>query len=287
VRPWLPEREVSPALARALVESQFPQLAPAQVAPLGEGWDNTVYTVNEKWVFRFPRRQIAVPLLETELRVLPSLPQLPLPIPRPEFHGAASEPYPWPFAGYPLIAGRTADQAGLTLAERERAARPLGQFLKALHALPAAQVGPDRFNRLAADKLRGNTRDRLRELGVGQPDFFDAPLRSPRADTLVHGDLHARQILVLDGAISGVIDWGDLHAGDPASDLGIAYGLLPPSARQEFRRAYGPVDEDTWALARMTALCLGAALGVYAKSLGDDALHREALTAIDFATRTG
>ena len=61
LRPWTPEREVDAGLARALVEEQFPQFKPARVEPLGEGWDNAVFKANDKWVFRFPRRQLAAP----------------------------------------------------------------------------------------------------------------------------------------------------------------------------------------------------------------------------------
>ena len=69
-RPWTAEHTVDEALARSLVETQFPDLAPARLTPLGVGWDNTVYDVDGRWVFRFPRRAIAVPLLETELSPL-------------------------------------------------------------------------------------------------------------------------------------------------------------------------------------------------------------------------
>lgn len=81
VDPWSPERVVDAELARELIESRFPRLAPARVEPLGEGWDNSVFAVNGAWVFRFPRRQLAVPLIEAELRLLPSLPPLPVPVP--------------------------------------------------------------------------------------------------------------------------------------------------------------------------------------------------------------
>ena len=70
--PWLPERTVDAALARELIEQQFPLKAP-RVEALGEGWDNSVFAVNGEWVFRFPRRQVAVPLLDREARVLPQL----------------------------------------------------------------------------------------------------------------------------------------------------------------------------------------------------------------------
>ncbi|MGZ6142255.1 MAG: phosphotransferase [Myxococcales bacterium] len=283
LRPWLPERAVDAAAAQALIEAQFPQLKPARVTPLGEGWDNTAFAVNDAWVFRFPRRQIAVPLIEREIVVLPQLSgRLPLPVPAPELIGAAVESFPWPFAGYRMLPGRTADQAGLTLAQRERAAAPLGRFLQALHALPIA-AGRDAFDRLQAAKMRRHTAPRLRELGLPEPGFFDDPVRAPLSGVLVHGDLHARQVLVDgEGSVCGVIDWGDVHSGDPACDLAIAWTLLPHPARPSFRQAYGAIDPETWALARLRGLHLCAALGVYAKHTSDEPLLREALAAFDF-----
>ena len=281
LKPWLAERTVDAALARELIEARFAQLAPARVEPLGEGWDNTVYRVNEVYVFRFPRRQIAVPLIQREIAVLPKL-ALPLPTPGPAFVGAAAgERFPWPFAGYRMLAGRTADQAALTPAQRAAQAPALGRFLQALHALPL-NAGPDSFDRMNAARIRKHTGERLRELELPVPPWFDEPVRAPVRSALVHGDLHARQLLVEDGALSGVIDWGDVHFGDPACDLSIAWTFLPPAARPAFRAAYGFVDEETWCLARLRGLHLAAALAVYARHVTDERLLREALQAFEF-----
>jgi aminoglycoside phosphotransferase (APT) family kinase protein len=284
LKPWLPERAIEVALARELIEEQFPPLAPARVEPLGEGWDNTVFRVNDAYVFRFPRRQIAVSLIEREIAVLPQIAgKLPLPIPIPEFAGAASgERFPWPFAGYRMLAGRTADQASLSDDQRAAAAPALGGFLKALHALPI-DPGPDSFDRLDAERMRNHAGERLRELDLAVPSFFDDPVREPVRSVAVHGDLHARQILVeADGAPCGVIDWGDVHFGDPACDLAVAWMFLPPRARPAFQAAYGFADGETWRLARLRALHLAAALGVYAKHVTDERLLREALQAVEF-----
>src|SRR5213078_2237000 len=112
--PWAAERVVIPDLARRLVDAQFPDLRPVQLELLGEGWDNTAYLVNNLIVFRFPRREVAAPLLEVEARVLPRIaPRLPVPVPRPRWVGRATSEYPWPFLGYPLLSGRRADLAEL------------------------------------------------------------------------------------------------------------------------------------------------------------------------------
>ena len=84
VNVWDAEHALDATAARVLLSGQFPDLALASVQPLGIGFDNTVYLVDDVWVFRFPRREVAVPLMERELAVLPGLaPRLPLPVPVP------------------------------------------------------------------------------------------------------------------------------------------------------------------------------------------------------------
>ena len=274
------EIQLDAALAGALIAAQFPSLAQPRVEPLGEGWDNFVFRVNDAWVFRFPRRAVAVPLLETELRVLPRIaPRLPLPVPVPELRGSPGPRFPWPFAGHRRIAGETADRAALTERGRAALAEPLGKFLRTLHALPPSGVEPDAIGRLDAGRLRREIRARL----PSPPPWIDDPVRPPRAEALVHGDLHARQLLIADGRLGGVIDWGDAHLGDPAVDLAVAHALLPPDARAAFLAAYGEVEPETWKLARLRALHVSAALWTWARQRGDAPLVREALAAIERA----
>ena len=70
---WSADIDIGAPLARSLIESQFGRLAPARLEPFGEGWDNAAFLVNDQWVFRFPRRKVAAPLQETEMRVLPAI----------------------------------------------------------------------------------------------------------------------------------------------------------------------------------------------------------------------
>lgn len=293
--PWDAERVVSPELAKALVEEQFPQLVPAEVEPFGLGWDNTAHLVNGAVIFRFPRRPIAVELIVTEARVLPVIaPRLPLAAPVPSFVGEPTARFPWPFAGYPALPGRAASAVGLTEGERLRAAEPLARFLAALHALPTGglELPPDVIGRLDLLRLAPDTRARLEEIGQVGLVADIRPLleiveegvskaRPPRTGTLVHGDLYARHLIVDDEAcLTGVIDWGDLHAGDPAVDLSVVHSFLPPSAHDAFLRVYRPVDEDTWHLARLRALHHSAAVVVYGHHTGTDDLLREGLVAL-------
>ena len=79
---------------------------------------------------------------------------------------------------------------------------------------------------------------------------------------------------------AGVIDWGDIHLGDPASDLMIAHAFFPPAARSLFRQAYGRIDERTWEMGRVTALWHTVAVLLYACDIGDADLVREGQLAL-------
>ena len=290
LQPWEAEREVTPELALALVREQFPELAAGRAEPFGSGWDNTAFLVDGDAVFRFPRKQSTVELLERESRFLPHLAgRLPLAVPHPRWIGRPTERFPWPFAGYPRLAGTTADAADLSDGERAAAAEPLGRFLAALHAIPpdGLALPPDLIGRTAFARRLPELVERLERLcadgRIADPApwlrLFQGELPAPPPWTVpVHGDLYVRHLLV-DGArrVTGVIDWGDVHAGDPGADLTIAYGFLPPRARDAFFRAYGPADVRTRRVARLRAAFHAPALALYADSTGDEVLLREAL----------
>jgi aminoglycoside phosphotransferase (APT) family kinase protein len=294
---WTAEREVTPELASALIREQFPPLASGgapSIERLGVGWDNVAYLVGGTHVFRFPQRALAVPLVETEARLLPVIaPRLPLPVPVPLFFGRPSAAYPWPFQGYARLSGRSACGAGLDETARERLAVPLARFLRALHAFPAdeaARLGApgDTIGRADLPKRARETRERLADArarrlfdGGDALDAICAEAEAARSSTpppaLVHGDLYARHLLV-DGAaaLSGVIDWGDVHVGHPALDLSIAFGFLPPRAREAFFSAYGGApDEGVLRHARLHALFYGVTLLLYGTDAADADLVRE------------
>ncbi len=133
---WDAEVIVDEPLVRVLLAEQFPELDAGSARLLGEGWDNSVWVVEDRWAFRFPRREIALPGVERELRVLPRVaPLLPVPIPEPRFVGAPSDRFPWPFFGAPLLSGAEVADAELDDRARERLGVELGRFLRALHGV--------------------------------------------------------------------------------------------------------------------------------------------------------
>lgn len=307
-RPWNPEREVSIDLATRLIEEQFPELVPVRVEVLGVGWDNIAFRVGarsgaEDWVFRFPRREMGVELMRTESGLLPAIaPHLSLPIPVPACVGQPGDGYPWPFAGYRMLSGETACRADLDLARRAQAAAPLAEFLASLHSVPAELAREhgapgDTLGRLEPERRVPQIEERLGEsvrhgLIASQDPWRwiidQTPLDwVPGGSHLVHGDFYARHVLVdEEGRPAGVIDWGDVHIGDPAVDLSIAHGFLPPAAREQFRERYGPIDPAAWKMARLKALHSAAMILAYGHDVDDRALVREGLCALaHLATR--
>jgi aminoglycoside phosphotransferase (APT) family kinase protein len=266
------EIEVTAELVRDLLVEQRPDLAELPLRRVASGWDNEIVRLGDELAVRLPRRLASAYLVANEARWLSELaPGLPLPVPTPLHLGEPSERlgYPWQWTIVPWFTGVPAEQAPFR--DPHEAARQLGEFQAAVHQ-PAPADAPsnpyrgvplaDRAERLAeglvslGDHVDG---DRLRRLWadlVATPAWPGPPL-------WLHGDVHPLNILVTDGRISAVIDFGDITAGDPASDLAGAWTLFDREARTTFRAAAGgavPIDDDTWRRARGWALALGVAM---------------------------
>jgi aminoglycoside phosphotransferase (APT) family kinase protein len=300
--PWAPDIEVTAQLAGALIAEQFPALGPRELESEGEGWDNAAYLVNGTFVFRFPRRSATTKLIDRESRLLPSLaPRLPLPVPAPEFIGRPSAAYPWPFAGYRRLAGRELSRLRPAENEYGALAADLGSFLRALHSLDAAPLlamglAPDEIGRLDDARMMPKLRSRvavLYEAGlVDDPAvILEAverlrPIRPALRHTVAHGDLYARHVLVNERLRAcGIIDWGDLHYGDPAVDLSIVFSLIPPAARNAFLAAYGPLDERALVPARFRAIYHSAMVAHYGHRIADADLVYIGLRGLALAAR--
>jgi aminoglycoside phosphotransferase (APT) family kinase protein len=277
---------------RRLIAGQYPEVELATLRRLGAGWDNDVWLADERWAFRFPRRALALNGVEREIALLPRLAsRLPLPIPVPVFVGRPAEGYPWPFFGARFLPGREIADAGLDDDARDRLARPLAAFLRALHAVRLDGLPEDPFRRADMVFRAQATRERfaeLEQLGLWRPSPAVAELLAraerlspPAATAVVHGDLHFRHVLVADnGTPTGVIDWDDLCRADPAIDLVLLWTTLGRRGRETFLDAYGPVGEEGLLRARVLALFLAATLAASAHREGMDTLEREALASL-------
>jgi aminoglycoside phosphotransferase (APT) family kinase protein len=275
---------VDEPLARRLLHAQFPELAGAPIRLLSEGWDSTVFLVDETWAFRFPRREIVVPALEVELAILPRLaPALPVAVPVATHVGRPGEGFPWPWSGAPLIPGAEATGTG----DRGALAPQLARALRALHA---ADVGPLRRDLNARADMQRRvpfTRERLaeiRELWTAPVDrILEAAegLSAPGASAVCHGDLHFRHLIVERGELRGLIDWIDICFDDPAIDLQLYWSFFEPAERKGFAAAYGPLDEATLLRARVIALFLNAMLLQYGTAEGHTEVAREARASLE------
>jgi aminoglycoside phosphotransferase (APT) family kinase protein len=255
------ELAVDPPLVRRLLAEQHADLAALPLRPAASGWDNVMYRLGDDLAVRLPRRAAAAPLIANELRWLPQLAdRLPLPVPSPVRGGTPGAGYPWPWAVTPWLPGRIAADAILT--RPPRAAHGLGRFVaapgrpappdapaNAFRGVPLLDRQPavlERLDRLgsAVDSRRARA---VWSAAVAVPPWAGAPV-------WLHGDLHPANLLVDRGALTAVIDFGDLTAGDPGTDLSVAWMLFGPDERAVFRAAAGQPDDETWTRARGNAL---------------------------------
>lgn len=263
------EVEVDEALVRELLREQHPDLAALPVRRAATGWDNAIFRLGDSLSARLPRRVLAVPLLLRERRWLPVMAaDLPLPVPVPVRAGEPGCGYPWPWTIGPWFPGDTAEATPPR--DLDSAAGALGRFLAAVHR-PAPPDAPRSFFRgIALPERDQALRDGLKTLSaeveaeqvlaqweraLDAPPWHGEPV-------WLHGDVHPLNLVVHRGELSAVIDFGDLTAGDPASDLVIGWMLFRGSSRERFRRTAGgggPVDDGTWRRAWGWALALGTA----------------------------
>ncbi|MET7987738.1 aminoglycoside phosphotransferase family protein [Streptomyces sp. NPDC005281] len=278
--------DITEALIRDLLREQHPDLADLPLRLGALGWDNQVWRLGDDLAVRLPwATQSADALLRKEYAWVPLLaPRLPLRVPVPQRLGEPGERFPRPWLVTTWVPGEPADRAPVT--RPKEAAVALADFLTALH-LPApdgAPAGRDRGGP-PADTAEHLTRAlaSATELGlVSDPaavravweDAATAPEWSgPRL--WLHGDLHPANVLTTDGTISGVIDFGDLFAGDPALDLAAAWILLPDGAVDHFHAAYRPSPDSAtlrrargWAVLRALGFLHIADAGVHGRPGG-------------------
>jgi len=266
--------DITPGLAARLVAAQFPQWADLPVVPVAvDGWDNTTFRLGDELCVRLPSADAYVAQVEKEHRWLPILArQLPLPIPEPVAMGRPGGGFPRPWSIYRWIEG---DQASVDrIANVTVFAADLAGFLAALYAIDASGgPPPGTHNFFRGGPLgtydaqwspgrqdRGLVRASIQRL-AGEIDseaateVWEAALASTwdRPPVWVHGDVAASNLLVTEGRLRAVIDFGCAAVGDPACDLVMAWTFFAGETSEVFRRGL-PFDDATWARGRGWAL---------------------------------
>ena len=265
------EIETDAALVRRLLAGQFPQWADLRIDPVESyGTDHDIYRLGDHLAARLPRIGWATKQAATEAEWLPRLaPHLPLALPVQLAMGRPSEGYPFDWSVYEWLPGENPNG---TIADLEQAAVDLAAFVTALRRidttdafprLPGGRGGPlaesDEGVRRSITQL-GDRIDGDATLGSWQESLDARQWDGP--EVWVHGDLLPGNLLVVDGRLSAVIDFGGLNVGDPACDLQPAWNVFAGDSRLRFR-AELDADDASWLRGRGWALCQAAVALAY------------------------
>ncbi|MGI8397700.1 aminoglycoside phosphotransferase family protein [Agrobacterium deltaense] len=256
---------VSTEQVRALVGSQFPQWAGLNIRPVElSGWDNRSFCLGDEMLIRMPSAARYVAQVEKEHRWLPALaPLLPFPIPAPLALGQPGQGYPFRWSVYRWLEGEPLARY-LDCVDLSTIAIDVAAFLRALHGVDASDgppAGAHNFHRGGSLSVYDGE---AKASAVRLADEVDQALAMEiwqlalsshwrKQGVWVHGDIAEGNLLVKDGRLSAVIDFGSSGVGDPSSDLILAWNVLDAESRAVFRRALD-LDEATWQRGRGWAL---------------------------------
>ncbi|HEV2524197.1 MAG TPA: aminoglycoside phosphotransferase family protein [Gammaproteobacteria bacterium] len=253
-------------LAHKLIREQFPEYAYLFITSVEkQGHDNRTYRLGKDMLIRMPTEESYALKVPKEQALLPKLaPHLTVNIPVPIKMGTPSKDYPYPFSIYKWLEGKSIDLLVLDEHCQERLAFDLGRFLKALQSIADVDgPAPGQHNWWRGDPVSvydKGAREQIEKLsGVIDADKamnlweHACKTRWDKPPVWIHGDFAIGNMLLQDGRLSAIIDFGGMALGDPACDLVIAWTFLKEKAREIFIKEIA-LDEDTWLRARGWAL---------------------------------
>jgi len=278
-----------------LLEEQF-KMKIENICLIANGWDNDVYKINNKYLFRFPRRDFAKDLIEKEGNALPIIKQyVNIPLPTPVFFGNPTNYYPYRFLGYNYLNDLSIED--IVSINAIDSISVLATFLLQLHTVPIIKVesivGYDDLDRLNVKKRKGiliENASKIKDMGIYDTleleSYIDnlADIKLDNEKTLVHGDMHIRNLLYnIDGVVSSVIDFGDIHIGHRACDISIVYSIIPSEYRNIFFKKYGDVSSATLEFAKFRAIFTNTFLLLHAYDLDNITLAKKIVTSLNNA----
>ena len=282
----MPPPVIDASLARRLIDSQFPQWSDLPITAVEfDGWDNRTFRLGTELTVRLPSGPWYAEQVEKEQRWLPLLaPQLPLPIPAPVAKGAPDSGLPYPWSVYRWLEGDLASRT--PIADPDAFASTLAGFLRALGGVNAiGGPGPGEHNFFRGGPLAHYEAEAMEALGALGDEvprdavmavWTDAMASSWERDPVwFHGDVATGNLLVRDGRLAAVLDFGTSGVGDPACDTVIAWTFLSGPSRDRFRAELG-VDAATWSRGRGWGMwkALISLVGHLERSSPDAALAR-------------
>jgi aminoglycoside phosphotransferase (APT) family kinase protein len=255
------------SLVYKLLKEQHPDLADLPIQFVDAGMDNAMFRLGDRLSIRLPRREIAAKLIKHEQTWLPIfVDRLPIPIPNPYRIGQPNQDYPYRWSVLPWLDGISADQEE----PNPNQAKILAIFLRSLHISAPANAPENSFRGVPLTQRATAIEERMQKMEL-QTELITSDIKQAWQMALnapidveakwIHGDLHSRNILVKNGAISGIIDWGDMTSGDIATDLASIWVLFGDrDARQQAIATYGNISEATWQRAQGWAISFGTML---------------------------
>lgn len=261
-----PEKTASPKinidqkLVSQLVTSQFPHWAKLPIQPVEwSGWDNRTFRLGDQMSVRLPSAECYAAQVEKEQFWLPKLaPGLPCQIPVPLALGNPDQDYPWTWSIYRWLPGASATLENIR--NLREFAISLAQFLSALQKIETSGGPPPGEHnffrggslRVYDDETRNSILALKNEINADlATEVWEAALKTKweQEPVWLHGDLAPGNLLVNQGKLGAVIDFGCSGIGDPACDLTIAWTFFSGASRNDFIQTLA-LDRATWARAR-------------------------------------
>lgn len=283
---------IDEALVSRLLDASAPAFAGLTPVASGNGFDNCVYRLGDKHAIRLPRREIASALLASEQEWLPRLSQgIPTATPVTLIAGTPSAEFPRPWSIVAWIEGHPVTE--LAVADRQGLAPALAEFVATFQRAAPASAPANAYRGGLLAHRDHSMRERLASGALPEPEqlgrIWDQALRASEWAGLplwLHGDLHPANLIHEGGALAGVIDFGDLTAGDPATDVATAWLTLDRAGRRAFFDTFEPaydVDEPLLERAQGWALLIASTMAVHS----DDAPALAAIAAHTFEQLLG
>jgi len=233
------------------------QIAVRSATPIGEGWTAVAYRVNDELVFKFPKRNKTWEELDREIAFLKyARPSLPLTVAEHLQRVRESDGAPHGYVVHRNIPGNAVEPRSLSPRARSAVARVLAGFLHALHEISPSALSSilphedeyrtvQQYQRDAEEHIAPHlSRAERRRLSDLIARHLRDPLNFAGQARMLHADLSADHVLLVDESVTGILDWGDVCFGDPDYDFGYLYDDFGEAFVREMAAHYGHEDPD-------------------------------------------
>jgi aminoglycoside phosphotransferase (APT) family kinase protein len=290
---WSDDVNFTPLIVSSIIQIST-DLEIKELELIGNGWDNIVYLVNRKFIIRLVKAKKGIVASVSENLVFDKLSPMPISIPKILFKGIYDNQWPWII--YQNIEGIPLYETAFDEEPRIDSTEKIANFLRALHGENINRfVGlrGDTFDHMNVPKRIQFAKDKISQLGrlniISHDSKFEKLLQeadelknAPFNSVLCHGDVKSAHLLFKDKKLSGIIDWGDVHIGHPATDLAVAFTFIPPKSRELFKKTYGNINPVIWKLAQFRAFFHTLAILEYTNEKGELNRFKDALRSLEW-----